>query len=190
MRIITVPHGLSSLLPDGVTCEADMYHLLAQAFEEFTGLQMPYYGESGGLLYMRFLKALLMPARKNLAVNALKRMLDAQQHKCWECGEKVTAQSYDVHHKKRLSLSAGEDANSPTNLAILCRCCHARHTEAEQLALGDKRSLTIEFQVSTRMKHLLDSTSPPPQIVWGQREKAKRTPPSFREHYADCCTKQ
>ena len=84
-----------------------------------------------------------------------------------------------MQHKKRLSLSAGEDANSPTNLAILCRCCHARHTEAEQLALGDNRSLTIESQVSTRMKHLLDSTSPPPQIVWGQREKAKRTPPPF-----------
>ena len=82
-----------------------------------------------------------------------------------------------MHHIKRLSLSAGEDANNPSNLAILCRCCHARHTEEEQLALGDTRPLTIESQVSNRVKHLLDSTNPPPQIVWGQRQKAKHKKP-------------
>ena len=103
VRVITVPHGLTSLLPDGVACEADMYHGLAQVFEQNTGLQMPYYGESGGLLYMRFMRALLMPFRKKLATTVLKRLLEEQQHKCWECEEKVTEQNYDAHHKKRLS---------------------------------------------------------------------------------------
>ena len=122
---------------------------------------------------MRCLEALLMPSRKKLADGALKRLLEEQEHTCWECQEKVTEQSYDVHRIQRLSLSAGEDANNPSNLAILCRCCRARHTEEEQLALGDTRPLTIESQVSNRVKHLLDSTNPPPQIVWGQRQKAK-----------------
>ena len=156
-----------------------MYLELAHISETKAGLQMPYYGESGGLLYMRFMRALLMPFRKKFATTDLKRLLEEQQHKCWECEEKVTEQNYDAHHKKRLSLSAGEDVNNPNNLAILCRCCHARHTEAEQLALGDARPLTIESQVSCRVKYLMDSTSPPPHIVWGPTRESQTHPTSI-----------
>ena len=128
MRVITVPNGLRSIIGCD-WCEADVYAAVAHSFERTTGLQMPYYGESGGVLYMRCLKALLMPSRKKLDGDVLKRLLEDQEHKCWECQEKVTEQSYDAYHIKRLSLSAGEDANNPINLAILCRCCHARNTE-------------------------------------------------------------
>ena len=55
------------------------------------------------------------------------------------------------------------------NLAILCKCCHNRHTEVEQLALGNGPAPTIESQVSPRVKLLLDGTQPPQQIVWGRR---------------------
>ena len=47
-----------------------------------------------------------MPSRKKLADGVLKRLLEEQEHKCWESQEKVTEQSYDVHHIKCLSLSA------------------------------------------------------------------------------------
>ncbi len=133
------------------------------------GIQMPYYGESGGVLYTRLLKALLAPKRQTLTSATLQRLLEEQQYKCSECDEKVTERSYDVHHKKRLSLCAGEDANNMENLTILCKCCHNRHTEAEQLALGSGPAPTIESQVSPRVKHVLDSTPKPQQVQWGRR---------------------
>ncbi len=86
--------------------------------------------------------------------------------KCSDCDEKVTEHSYDVHHKKRLSLCAGEDANALENQTVLCKSCHNRHTEAEQLALGSGRAPTIESQAGPRVKHLLDSTPKPQQVVW------------------------
>ena len=133
------------------------------------GIQMPYYGESGGVLYTRLLKALLAPKRQTLTSATLQRLLEEQQYKCSECDEKVTERNYDVHHKKRLSLCAGEYANDAEHLAILCKCCHNRHTEAEQLALGSDPAPTIESQVSPRVKHLLDSTPKPQQVQWGRR---------------------
>ena len=99
----------------------------------------------------------------------LQRLMQEQQYKCFECDEKVTERNYDVHHKKRLSLCTGEEGNAIENLAIVCKCCHNRHTEEEQLALGNGPAPTIESQVSPRIKHLLDSTQPPQQIVWGRR---------------------
>ena len=79
-------------------------------------------------------KVLLTSPRWKLAAKVLKCLMDSQQHNCWECDEKVTEQSYDMHHKKRLSLSAGEDTSDPSNLATLCKWCDTRHTEAKQLA--------------------------------------------------------
>ena len=111
------------------------------------------------MLYTRLLKALLAPKRQKLTDATLQRLLDEQQYKCSECEEKVTERSYDVHHKKRLSLCAGEDANAVENLTILCKCCHNRHTEAEQLALGSGPAPTIESQVSPRVNVCL--TAPP-----------------------------
>ena len=171
IRVISVPNALRLLLPQdtGIECEADMYLGMTKIFEKTLGIQMPYYGESGGVLYTRLLKALLAPKRQTLTGATLQRLLEEQQYKCSECDEKVTERSYDVHHKKRLSLCAGEDANNVENLTILCKCCHNRHTEAEQLALGSGPAPTIESQVSPRMKHLLDSTPRPQQVVWGRR---------------------
>ena len=114
------------------------------------------------MIYTKLLKALLSPKREKLSDATLQRLLEEQQHKCFECDEKVTERNYDVHHKKRLSLCTGEDtANAMENLAILCKCCHNRHTEAEQLALGNGPAPTIESQVSPRVKLLLDGTQPP-----------------------------
>ena len=89
-----------------------MYLSVTKIFEKTMGLQMPYYGESGGVLYTRLLKALLSPKREKLADATLKRLLQEQDYKCSDCDEKVTEHSYDAHHKKRLSLCAGEDANA------------------------------------------------------------------------------
>ena len=166
-----MPNALRLLLPQDteVECEADMYLSMTKIFEKTMGIQMPYYGESGGVLYTRLLKALLAPKRQTLTSATLQRLLEEQQYKCSECDEKVTERSYDVHHKKRLSLCAGEDANNMENMTVLCKCCHNRHTEAEQLALGSGPAPTIESQVSPRVKHLLDSTPKPQQIVWGRR---------------------
>ena len=147
-----------------------MYLRIIQIFVKTLGRQMPYYGESGGGLYSRLLEALLSPKREKLTSATLQRLLEEQQSKCWDCDEKVTEYSYAVHHMKRLSLCAGqEDANDVENLKILCKCCHNRHTEAEQLALGSGPAPTIESQVSPRVRHLLDGTPKAQQIVWGRR---------------------
>ncbi len=76
IRIIGVPNALRLLLPQdtGIDCEADMYLRLTQIFEKTVGIQMPYYGESGGVLYTRLLKALLSPKREKLADATLKRL--------------------------------------------------------------------------------------------------------------------
>ena len=114
-----------------------MYRELARIFQETLGIQMPYYGESGGVLYTRFLKALLTPKRERLPEPLLRSLLEKQGHKCAECDDKVTDRSYDVHHKKRLSLCAGEKgANSLDNLAVLCKSCHSRHTVPLRFGLG------------------------------------------------------
>ena len=111
IRIISVPNALRLLLPQdtGIECEADMYLSMTKIFEKTLGIQMPYYGESGGVLYTRLLKALLSPKREKLTSATLQRLLEEQQSKCWDCDEKVTEYSYDVHHMKRLSLCAGQE---------------------------------------------------------------------------------
>ena len=43
-----------------------MYLSMTKISEKTLGIQMPYYGESGGVLYTRLLKALLSPKRQKL----------------------------------------------------------------------------------------------------------------------------
>ena len=121
---------------------------------------MPYYAESGGVLYTRLIKALLAPKRQKLATATLQHLLEEQQYKCSECDDNDTERNYDVHHKERLNLCAGEGAINIQNMTVLCKSCHNRHTEEEQLALGSGPAPTIESQLSPRMKYLLDSTPP------------------------------
>ena len=65
IKIINAPNALRLLLPQDteIECEADMYLHITRIFEEMTGIQMPYYAESGGVLYTRLIKALLAPQK-------------------------------------------------------------------------------------------------------------------------------
>ena len=77
---------------------------MTKIFEKTLGIQMPYYGESGGVLYTRLLKALLSPKREKLANATLQRLLEEQQHKCSECDEKVTEHTTHVIASRTNSL--------------------------------------------------------------------------------------
>ena len=80
-----MPNALRLLLPQdtGIDCEADMYLRLTQIFEKTVGIQMPYYGESGGVLYTRLLKALLSPKREKLTSATLQRLLKSSSINVW-----------------------------------------------------------------------------------------------------------
>ena len=86
IKVISAPNALRLLLPQdtGIECEADMYLHITRIFEEMTGIQMPYYAESGGVLYTRLIKALLAPQRQKLATATLQHLLEEQQYKCSE----------------------------------------------------------------------------------------------------------
>ena len=52
IRVISVPNALRLLLPQDteIECEADMYLSMSKIFEKMVGIQISYYGESGGVL--------------------------------------------------------------------------------------------------------------------------------------------
>ena len=102
IKIASVPNALRLLLPPGtgIECEADVYLSITRIFETMTGIPMPYYGESGGVLYTRLLKALLAPKRQKPSNETLRRLLEEQEYKCSECNDTVTERNYEVHHKK------------------------------------------------------------------------------------------
>lgn len=127
-------------------------------FEELTGFRLPYKGEGLSVLTHRAFNEVLVCRRRIISDDVRLQVASAQQFKCMHCGDAL--KRFDIDHKKALCQGGSNDLD---NLQALCRPCHSRKTEEEQVLAV---SQTLVSELSPSMLEQFHKCPKPAEISW------------------------
>ena len=111
-----------------VPSNANCLNMLCQEVSEAAKVEVPYHGESRGVVLLNILNALLVTKRVTFGRLAREHLSHKYDERCTECGNPHMG-CFEIHHIVPL---ADGGSNEIDNLTPLCAPCHAEVTERQR----------------------------------------------------------